>query len=65
MERILVHGREIWSQALEIWFSGGWAIVRASNTQPVLVLRFEADSEERLRSIRNEVESVLDRFRGG
>jgi phosphomannomutase/phosphoglucomutase len=48
-----------------IQFNGGWALVRASNTQPVLVLRFEADSEERLASIRSEVESVLGRFRDG
>ena len=48
-----------------IQFPGGWALVRASNTQPVLVLRFEADSDERLRSIRNEVESVLGRLRDG
>ena len=27
---------------LRINFDGGWALVRASNTQPVLVLRFEA-----------------------
>ena len=46
-----------------IHFDGGWALVRASNTEPVLVLRFEADSEERLASIRNEVESVVQRFR--
>jgi phosphomannomutase/phosphoglucomutase len=48
-----------------IQFDGGWGLVRASNTQPVLVLRFEADSEERLASIRGEVESVLQGFRGG
>ncbi|MGB5695727.1 MAG: phosphomannomutase/phosphoglucomutase [Polyangiales bacterium] len=48
-----------------IQFDGGWALVRASNTQPVLVLRFEADTEGRLESIRNEVESVLERFRNG
>ena len=48
-----------------IQFNGGWALVRASNTQPVLVLRFEADSDERLASIRSEVESVLGRFRDG
>lgn len=48
-----------------IRFPGGWGLVRASNTQPVLVLRFEAVSEEALRSIRDEVESVLGRFRGG
>ncbi len=47
-----------------IQFDGGWALVRASNTQAVLVLRFEADSEARLAEIRAEVESVLDGFRG-
>ncbi|MBI5562496.1 MAG: phosphomannomutase/phosphoglucomutase [Deltaproteobacteria bacterium] len=30
---------------LRINFDGGWALVRASNTQPVLVMRFEAASE--------------------
>ncbi len=48
-----------------IQFDGGWALVRASNTQPVLVLRFEADTEPGLASIRSEVESVLERFRRG
>jgi len=48
-----------------IQFEGGWALVRASNTQPVLVLRFEADSEQQLATIRGEVESVLERFRHG
>jgi phosphomannomutase/phosphoglucomutase len=46
-----------------IQFDGGWALVRASNTQPALVLRFEAGSEQELRSIRSEVESVLERLR--
>jgi len=45
-----------------IQFDGGWALVRASNTQPVLVLRFEAESPQRLESIRDQVESVLGRF---
>jgi phosphomannomutase / phosphoglucomutase len=45
-------------------FDGGWGLVRASNTQPVLVLRFEADSDARLQTIRNEVESVVHRARG-
>ena len=48
-----------------IQFDGGWGLVRASNTQPVLVLRFEADTEPGLESIRSEVESVLERFRRG
>ncbi|MFZ2634427.1 MAG: phosphomannomutase/phosphoglucomutase [Desulfosalsimonadaceae bacterium] len=42
-----------------IVFADGWGLVRASNTQPALVLRFEALSEERLAEIRNLVESSL------
>jgi phosphomannomutase/phosphoglucomutase len=42
-----------------IQFAGGWGLVRASNTQPVLVLRFEAESEARLAEIRDEVEGAL------
>jgi phosphomannomutase/phosphoglucomutase len=43
-------------------FEGGWGLVRASNTQPVLVLRFEASTKERLAAIRSEVASVLGRY---
>ncbi len=39
-----------------ILFEHGWGLVRASNTQPVLVLRFEADTEEHLAAIRRTVE---------
>jgi phosphomannomutase / phosphoglucomutase len=39
---------------------GSWALVRASNTGPVLVLRFEAPSAERLAQIRTAVEGVVD-----
>lgn len=35
-----------------VLFEGGWGLVRASNTQPVLVLRFEARDEKRLEEIR-------------
>ena len=45
-----------------ILMSGGWGLVRASNTQPVLVLRFEADSEQRLEEIRREVSVVAERI---
>ncbi len=37
-------------------FPHGWGLVRASNTQPVLVLRFEADNEQHLQDIRQTVE---------
>lgn len=43
-----------------VLFDDGWGLVRASNTQPVLVLRFEAMSEERLKEIRDLVESTLE-----
>jgi phosphomannomutase/phosphoglucomutase len=38
----------------------GWALVRASNTQAALVLRYEADSPEDLQSIRKEVSKTLE-----
>lgn len=34
-------------------FKDGWGLIRASNTQPVLVLRFEAETEARLKEIKN------------
>jgi phosphomannomutase / phosphoglucomutase len=44
---------------VRITLSDGWGLVRASNTQPVLVLRFEAESPERLAEIRALVETPL------
>jgi len=38
---------------------GGWGLVRASNTQPALVLRFEASSAGRLEEIRHEIETIV------
>jgi len=44
---------------VRVLFDDGWGLVRASNTQPVLVLRFEAMSEQRLSEIRNLVEAIV------
>jgi phosphomannomutase / phosphoglucomutase len=44
---------------VRILFDGGWGLIRSSNTQPILVLRFEADSEARLAELRTEVEGWL------
>jgi phosphomannomutase/phosphoglucomutase len=44
---------------VRVLFGDGWGLIRASNTQPVLVLRFEASSEDRLRAIRDEMEGWL------
>ncbi len=48
---------------VRIIFDDGWGLVRASNTQPALVLRFEAQSKERLEEIRTLVESAIEKFR--
>ena len=40
-------------------FEGGWGLVRASNTQPALVLRAEADTPERLATIRKTLEDAI------
>ncbi|UCD90629.1 MAG: hypothetical protein JSW04_04150 [Desulfobacterales bacterium] len=45
---------------VRILFDDGWGLIRASNTQPALVLRFEAMSEPRLSEIRHLVESALE-----
>jgi len=47
-----------------ITFPDGWGLVRASNTQPVLVLRFEAESLDRLGEIRDLIESTIERIKG-
>jgi phosphomannomutase/phosphoglucomutase len=49
---------------VRIVFDDGWGLVRASNTQPVLVLRFEARSEERLQAIKREVLGALQTVGG-
>lgn len=45
-----------------IIFEHGWGLVRASNTQAILVLRFEAQSDEHLAKIRSIVETKVDQF---
>jgi phosphomannomutase/phosphoglucomutase len=42
-------------------FAQGWGLVRASNTQPVLVMRFEATSEKLLDEYRCEIEEIVER----
>ena len=50
---------------VRVVYPDGWGLVRASNTQPVLVLRFEAATERRLKEIRDEVvESLVQAARG-
>jgi len=44
---------------VRILFGDGWALLRTSNTQPVIVARFEARSESRLMEIRTEIAEWL------
>ena len=63
VDKIVAHFRAkqdiIDIDGLRALYDDGWGLVRASNTQPALVLRFEALSEKRLHEIQNEIESVL------
>lgn len=47
-----------------VTFPHGWGLVRASNTQPVLVLRFEADSPDHLAAQRDEMVTLLEEWIG-
>jgi phosphomannomutase/phosphoglucomutase len=44
---------------VRVLFEQGWGLLRASNTQPVLVMRFEAASQELLSRYQAEVEGAL------
>ena len=48
---------------VRIEFPDGWGLIRASNTQPALVLRFEAVTKERLQEIRSLIERKLEQAR--
>ncbi len=41
-------------------FADGWGLVRASNTTPSLVIRFEADSEDALRTIQGKFRDAMN-----
>ena len=47
---------------VRILFGDGWGLVRASNTQPVIVMRFEARTPERLSEIQQTVMNKLREF---
>jgi len=46
---------------IRVSYPSGWALVRASNTQAALVLRYEADTPEDLEAIQKEVKAALER----
>lgn len=68
MERLLerVHyfaGSEVTTlDGVRVDYQDGWGLVRASNTTPTLVLRFEAESEAALQRIQNEFKMLLQQL---
>ncbi len=48
---------------VRVLFDDGWGLVRASNTQPALVLRFEAMTKKRLEEIRTLVEDAVEKHK--
>ncbi|MBX3019258.1 MAG: phosphomannomutase/phosphoglucomutase [Bdellovibrionaceae bacterium] len=50
------------TDGIRLSFEDGWALARSSNTQPVLVLRFESTSEAGLKRIRDRVENVVNKY---
>jgi phosphomannomutase/phosphoglucomutase len=50
---------------VRVIFAQGWGLLRASNTQPVLVMRFEAANEHLLKQYQSEVEHVLEEAKRG
>ncbi|WP_292662049.1 phosphomannomutase/phosphoglucomutase [Nitratifractor sp.] len=48
---------------LRIHFDEGWALVRASNTTPVLVTRYEASDETSTNRYKNSIEKLIERSR--
>jgi phosphomannomutase / phosphoglucomutase len=63
VERAIAHFRAIHDvidvDGVRVLFGDGWGLIRASNTQPILVTRYEARSAERLAEIRNEMEGWI------
>ena len=57
------HYETVTVDGVRVLFEDGWGLVRASNTQPALVLRFEASSPDGLEKIRSIVESKLKEVR--
>jgi len=63
VERVKAHfvarRKVIVVDGVRVLFEQGWGLVRASNTQPILVLRFEAATPELLDTYKAEVDAVV------
>jgi phosphomannomutase/phosphoglucomutase len=50
---------------VRVIFDDGWGLIRASNTQPVIVMRFEASDQKRLEEIKTLMENKLEELKQG
>ena len=57
-----LEGEKISVDGLRINFDNGWGLLRASNTTPMLVMRFEGNTEENLIKIKNKFIKELSRI---
>ena len=55
-------GKIIEIDGIRVEFDDGWGLLRASNTSPVLVLRFEADSSRALNHIKDRFKDILHKI---
>ena len=52
----------IYIDGIRVDFSHGWWLIRASNTQPAIIIRCEANSKSNLINLTNEVKLILSKF---
>jgi phosphomannomutase/phosphoglucomutase len=63
-EKLRAEGHQIVDvDGVRVTFPDGWGLIRASNTQPILVLRYEASSKPRLEEIRGLIERTVEAVR--
>jgi phosphomannomutase/phosphoglucomutase len=59
-DRFRAEGRDIVDvDGVRVRFPNGWGLLRASNTQPILVSRFEAETAAQLDEYRRTVEEAV------
>ena len=57
------HGKTIEVDGVRVMVDGGWGLIRASNTQPLLVLRWEAQSPQQLAVLQKLIEGTVEEVR--
>jgi phosphomannomutase / phosphoglucomutase len=62
-EKLRKVGRTIEVDGVRVIVPGGWGLIRASNTQPILVLRWEAQSEQKMAELQRLIEGTVDEVR--